>query len=500
MSNVKVLSDEEVKSYKVKLLRCSFKYNNIEVPLCYAERDYSEVLIERGTSLNNVTDSATNTIKELRMLYSDNNICTHNLLFFNQGNCLARSTSANFICGYPCNATKVFNSLDVCDSMVDNLISDEQIMDELLKNPASWLLYLADNISAEYRDNVISLLQYKNRIEESKIILSPIVESINKLVNTLNKNNSSDEVKRPYKNCFKTYTRESLDLLFPFSADRPVLYKRLLKSHKRFIYWKPIYDIGVAGVGKNVLQEQTIRELCYDCGTIHLAVINFDSSTTQGDTTSARSPLTDRTIRGIYEEAIILANNLYFDGLSEEEKVEKLRRDKEIIKNGDYDCNEELVIVQGNEFSRQIGNNLEKIMSFLSELGDQYEIDGKIYYNTPNLLTFFNGNTFVNGKLVGAELRSDKAWTERFEVYELNGIFYTDPCTNIIQTDVYEEILSSDDFSESVKEHLIEVYNKLETNGLLNNPINVKDFRDEYRVSLRDILNKDTRNKLFSLE
>ena len=330
--------------------------------------------------------------------------------------------------------------------------------------------------------------------------MSPIVESINKLVNTLNKNNSSDEIKRPYKNCFKTYTRESLDLLFPFSADRPVLYKRLLKSHKRFIYWKPIYDIGVAGVGKNVLQEQTIRELCYDCGTIHLAVINFDSSTTQGDTTSARSPLTDRTIRGIYEEAIILAYNLYFGNLSEEEKVEKLRRDKEIIKNGDYDCNEELVIVQGNEFSRQIGNNLEKIMSFLSELGDQYEIDGKIYYNTPNLLTFFNGNTFVNGKLVGAELRSDKAWTERFEVYELNGIFYTDPCTNIIQTDVYEEILSSDDFSESVKEHLIEVYNKLETNGLLNNPINVKDFRDEYRVSLRDILNKDTRNKLFSLE
>ena len=500
MVNVEVLSDEEVKSYRVKLLRCSFKYNSIEVPLCYAEADYSKVLIERGTVLSDVNASASSTIKDLRMLYSANNICIDNLLFSNQGNCLARSTSANFICGYNCNATKVFNFLEEFDSMIDTFISDEQIKDELLKNPSYWLSHLAGSVTAEYRDTVISLLQYRNRVDESKVILSPIVESINKLADTINKNNLSDEVKRPYKNCFKTYTRESLNLLFPFSADRPIIYKRLLKSHKKYVFWRPIYDIGAAGVGKNVLQEQTIRGLCYDCGTIHLAVINFDSSTTQGDTTSARSPLTDRTIRGIYEEAIILANNLYFGNLSEQEKIEKLRYDKESIKNGTYTCNEELVIVQGNEFSRQIGNNLEKIMSFLSELGDMYEIDGKIYYNTPNLLAFFNGNTFVNGKLVGAELRSDKAWTGRLEVYELHGIFYTDPITGIIQTDAYEEILASDNYSESVKEYLSEAYNELECSGLLGRPVDAEEFKDKYKVSLRDILNKDTRNKLFSLE
>lgn len=265
---------------------------------------------------------------------------------------------------------------------------------------------------------------------------------------------------RRYENSFNYYNKDNIDSLFSLSNSMKVLYEKLYNFLTLVSYRQPIYLLGEAGVGKNVLEEQIIKGIAEKYGAF-VASFDFDTSTTQANTTMSTSPLTDNEIYGIYVEAIIKANEEYFASSTENERKAKLSSDLEALKNNTYEpsCNQ--VIILGNEFSRQRGDTLAKLLSFLSNRGAEINIGGKIYYNTPNLLLFFNGNTVVEGRVVGGNILSDKAWGSRLYMYEMTGIFYLNPKTHKVMTDIYESLKDDETLSEEFKVKLDAVYSKL---------------------------------------
>lgn len=295
---------------------------------------------------------------------------------------------------------------------------------------------------------------------------------------------------RRYENSFNYYNKDNIDSLFSLSNSMKVLYKKLYNFLTLVSYRQPIYLLGEAGVGKNVLEEQIIKGIAEKYGAF-VASFDFDTSTTQANTTMSTSPLTDNEIYGIYVEAIIKANEEYFASSTEDERKAKLSSDLEALKNNTYEpsCNQ--VIILGNEFSRQRGDTLAKLLSFLSNRGAEINIGGKIYYNTPNLLLFFNGNTVVEGRVVGGNILSDKAWGSRLYMYEMTGIFYLNPKTHKVMTDIYESLKDDETLSEEFKVKLDDVYNKLADIGLdtTYGSESKKNLPADCKINMREVFN-----------
>ena len=295
---------------------------------------------------------------------------------------------------------------------------------------------------------------------------------------------------RRYENSFNYYNKDNIDSLFSLSNSMKVLYEKLYNFLTLVSYRQPIYLLGEAGVGKNVLEEQIIKGIAEKYGAF-VASFDFDTSTTQANTTMSTSPLTDNEIYGIYIEAIIKANEEYFASSTENERKAKLSSDLEALKNNTYEpsCNQ--VIVLGNEFSRQRGDTLAKLLSFLSNRGAEINIGGKIYYNTPNLLLFFNGNTVVEGRVVGGNILSDKAWGSRLYMYEMTGIFYLNPKTHKVMTDIYKSLKDDETLSEEFKVKLDDVYNKLAGIGLdtTYGTESKKNLPADCKVNMREVFN-----------
>ena len=295
---------------------------------------------------------------------------------------------------------------------------------------------------------------------------------------------------RRYENSFNYYNKDNIDSLFSLSNSMKVLYEKLYNFLTLVSYRQPIYLLGEAGVGKNVLEEQIIKGIAERYGAF-VASFDFDTSTTQANTTMSTSPLTDNEIYGIYVEAIIKANEEYFASSTEDERKAKLSSDLEALKNNTYEpsCNQ--VIVLGNEFSRQRGDTLAKLLSFLSNRGAEINIGGKIYYNTPNLLLFFNGNTVVEGRVVGGNILSDKAWGSRLYMYEMTGIFYLNPKTHKVMTDIYESLKDDETLSEEFKVKLDVVYNKLADIGLdtTYGSESKKSLPADCKINMREVFN-----------
>lgn len=295
---------------------------------------------------------------------------------------------------------------------------------------------------------------------------------------------------RRYKNSFNYYNKDNIGSLFNLANSMKVLYEKLYNFLTLVSYRQPIYLLGEAGVGKNVLEEQIIKGIAEKYGAF-IASFDFDTSTTQANTTMSTSPLTDNEIYGIYVEAIIKANEEYFASYTEDERKAKLSSDLEALKNNTYEpsCNQ--VIVLGNEFSRQRGDTLAKLLSFLSNRGAEINIDGKIYYNTPNLLLFFNGNTVVEGRVVGGNILSDKAWGSRLYMYEMTGIFYLNPKTHKVMTDIYESLKDDETLSDEFKAKLDDVYNKLADIGLdtTYGSESKKNLPADCKINMREVFN-----------
>lgn len=302
---------------------------------------------------------------------------------------------------------------------------------------------------------------------------------------------------RRYENSFNYYNKDNIDSLFSLSNSMKVLYKKLYNFLTLVSYRQPIYLLGEAGVGKNVLEEQIIKGIAEKYGAF-VASFDFDTSTTQANTTMSTSPLTDNEIYGIYVEAIIKANEEYFASSTEDEIKAKLSSDLEALKNNTYEpsCNQ--VIVLGNEFSRQRGDTLAKLLSFLSNRGAEINIGGRIYYNTPNLLLFFNGNTVVEGRVVGGNILSDKAWGSRLYMYEMTGIFYLNPKTHKVMTDIYESLKDDETLSDEFKVKLDAVYNKLADIGLdtTYSSESKKSLPADCKINMREVFNALTVDSL----
>lgn len=295
---------------------------------------------------------------------------------------------------------------------------------------------------------------------------------------------------RRYENSFNYYNKDNIGSLFSLSNSMKVLYEKLYNFLTLVSYRQPIYLLGEAGVGKNVLEEQIIKGIAEKYGAF-VASFDFDTSTTQANTTMSTSPLTDNEIYGIYIEAIIKANEEYFASSTENERKAKLSSDLEALKNNTYEpsCNQ--VIVLGNEFSRQRGDTLAKLLSFLSNRGAEINIGGKIYYNTPNLLLFFNGNTVVEGRVVGGNILSDKAWGSRLYMYEMTGIFYLNPKTHKVMTDIYESLKDDETLSDEFKVKLDDIYNKLADIGLdtTYSSESKKNLPADCKINMREVFN-----------
>lgn len=299
---------------------------------------------------------------------------------------------------------------------------------------------------------------------------------------------------RRYENSFNYFNKDNIDSLFSLSNSMKVLYEKLYNFLTSVSYRQPIYLLGEAGVGKNVLEEQIIKGIAEKYGA-YVASFDFDTSTTQANTTMSTSPLTDNEIYGIYIEAIIKANEEYFASSTEDERKAKLSSALEALKTNNYEpsCNQ--VIVLGNEFSRQRGDTLAKLLSFLSNRGAEINIDGKIYYNTPNLLLFFNGNTIVEGRVVGGNILSDKAWGSRLYMYEMTGIFYLNPKTHKVMTDVYESLKEDETLSEEFKKKLDDAYEKLDLNTTYSSESS-KSLPAECKINMREVSHVTVINSL----
>lgn len=303
---------------------------------------------------------------------------------------------------------------------------------------------------------------------------------------------------RRYEDSFIYYNEGNIDSLFSLSNSMEVLYKKLYDFLTLVSYRQPVYLLGEAGVGKNVLEEQIIKGIAEKYGA-YVASFDFDISTTQANTTISTSPLTDNEIYGIYVEAIIRANREYFASVKTDAEMRvKLNTDLEALKTNTYKPSCTQIIVLGNEFSRQRGDTLAKLLSFLSNRGAEINIDGKIYYNTPNLLLFFNGNTIVEGRVVGGNILSDKAWGSRFYMYEMTGIFYLNPKTYRVMTDVYEKLIENESLSKDFKDKLETAYNKLVDLDLdtTYNQESRKSLPAECKINMREVSHASVVNSL----
>lgn len=364
-----------------------------------------QALILSGTKLGRADDSINYEIKKLRDMFEVDGICTRNLGIASIDLNSILAVVSQFILGY---------DSDYNDT-VKPVTEETQIKSGELALNGETLSSFAENFSINLANTFFS------KFKELQ---------------------SLDDTRHDYKSSFKEYTRDNMTSLFNIAVGMPLLHKRLLDDFVQTVFRKPLYLIGSSGVGKNILEYQLIRKLCKEySNSLLLSIIDYDSSITQQDITHARSVMQSNMVMGLYEEAIIKANELYFRGVSNREQ--KLNEDLAKLNKQEFLDNMDLVVVLGNEYSRQVGDNLSKLLSFLSRRGEYIVIDDKIYYNTPNLILLFNGNTIVNGKHVVDEALNDDAWKTRFCIYEFNGIFYTDIKDKTVQTDVYEEIQES---------------------------------------------------------
>lgn len=338
-----------------------------------------------------------------------------------------------------------------------------------------------EKVKVDYISNLL-FDTFFEKLSISKDVLSDILNPICE--------NDTIKIIRRYEDSFNYYNKDNIDSLFSLSNSMKVLYEKLYNFLTLVSYRQPIYLLGEAGVGKNVLEEQIIKGIAEKYGAF-VASFDFDTSTTQANTTMSTSPLTDNEIYGIYVEAIIKANEEYFASSTEDERKAKLSSDLEALKNNTYEpsCNQ--IIVLGNEFSRQRGDTLAKLLSFLSNRGAEINIGGKIYYNTPNLLLFFNGNTVVEGRVVGGNILSDKAWGSRLYMYEMTGIFYLNPKTHKVMTDIYESLKDDETLSEEFKVKLAAVYNKLTDIGLdtTYGSESKKNLPADCKINMREVFN-----------
>lgn len=322
---------------------------------------------------------------------------------------------------------------------------------------------------------------------KSEIVSKALAKEFAEVLKSLLGVDNTVKVIRRYENSFNYYNKDNIDSLFSLSNSMEVLYKKLYDFLTLVSYRQPVYLLGEAGVGKNVLEEQIIKGIAEKYGAF-VASFDFDTSTTQANTTMSTSPLTDNEIYGIYVEAIIKANDEYFASSTEDERKAKLSSDLKALKNNTYvpSCNQ--VIVLGDEFSRQRGDTLAKLLSFLSNRGAEINIGGKIYYNTPNLLLFFNGNTVVEGRVVGGNILSDKAWGSRLYMYEMTGIFYLNPKTHKVMTDVYESLKEDETLSEEFKKRLDDAYEKLDLNTTYSSESS-KSLPADCKINMREVFN-----------
>lgn len=346
--------------------------------------------------------------------------------------------------------------------------------------------------------NVTALSDYeKLKIDYIANILSDTFFDKLNISKDMNFNNKDDsiEIIRRYKDSFNYYNKNNVDCLFSLSNSMKVLYKKLYDFLTLVSYRQPVYLLGEAGVGKNVLEEQIIKGIAEKYGA-YVASFDFDTSTTQANTTVSTSPLTDNEIYGIYTEAIIKANEEYFSSIDTGvERRAKLSSDLEALKTNNYEPSCRQVIVLGNEFSRQRGDTLAKLLSFLSNRGAEINIDGKIYFNTPNLLLFFNGNTIVEGRIVGGNILSDKAWGSRLYMYEMTGIFYLNPKTHKVMTDVYESLKEDETLSEEFKKRLDDAYEKLDLDTTYSLESR-KSLPAECKINMREVSHVTVVNSL----
>lgn len=395
------------------------------------------------------------------------------------------STAISFLYGKPCDIkTTIKTSQEITDfdvKVIENSIVNNFSIYETAKNGG-----LCSNL-LDTKSIVDALLEKSNKVKgekkigmknedlvglsatekigagealvvsgKSEILAKALAKAFEPLLGV----DDTAKIIRRYEVSFNYYNKDNIDSLFSLSNSMKVLYEKLYNFLTLVSYRQPVYLLGEAGVGKNVLEEQIIKGIAEKYGAF-VASFDFDTSTTQANTTMSTSPLTDNEIYGIYVEAIIKANEEYFASSTEDERKAKLSFDLEALKNSTYEpsCNQ--VIVLGNEFSRQRGDTLAKLLSFLSNRGAEINIGGKIYYNTPNLLLFFNGNTVVEGRVVGGNILSDKAWGSRLYMYEMTGIFYLSPKTHKVMTDIYESLKDDETLSEEFKVKLDAVYSKL---------------------------------------
>lgn len=414
-----------------------------------------QALILSGTKLGHTDESLSYEIKKLRDMFVVDDVCTCNMCIAGDLNSILSAVS-QFILG--------------CDNDYNDTVKpvteQKQIKSGELALQGETLSSFADALSASL----------------SKAFFDKFTEL-----------QSLDDTRHDYKNSFREYTKDNMESLFNIVTKMPLLHTKLLDEFTKIVFKKPLYIIGTAGVGKNILEYQLIRRLCRDYSNkLHLATIDYDSSITQQDTTHSRSVMRGSMVMGLYEEAIIKANQLYFAGVVNREK--KLNDDLDLLKSGELIRDMDLVVVLGNEYSRQVGDNLSKLLSFLSKRGESIVIDGELYYNTPNLIFMFNGNNKINGKYVNDEASSDDAWKSRFCVYEFSGIIYTDIENETVQTDVLDRVceMIKDDNSKNG----IELKGLLDTasavlvdKNLIGNKIKKddrKEFREKCEICLRD--------------
>lgn len=416
------------------------------------------------------------------------------------------SSATSFLYGKPCDIKTTIkfsrelsddeNKLLTCHYLLNRLSiygsiykSGESFADVIWKSSDN-----KNSIKEEYTnmqvEDLIGLNAERKIAAGEALVVSAKAEILAKALkkefeSVLNVDNTTKIIRR-YKDSFNYYNKDNADCLFSLSNSMEVLYKKLYDFLTLVSYRQPVYLLGEAGVGKNVLEEQIIKGIAEKYGA-YVASFDFDTSTTQANTTMSTSPLTDNEIYGIYTEAIIKANEEYFSSIDTgAERRAKLSSDLEALTTNNYEPSCRQVIVLGNEFSRQRGDTLAKLLSFLSNRGAEINIDGKIYFNTPNLLLFFNGNTIVEGRVVGGNILSDKAWGSRLYMYEMTGIFYLNPKTHKVMTDVYESLKEDETLSEEFKKRLDDAYEKLELDTTYS-PESRKSLPAECKINMREV-------------
>lgn len=424
------------------------------------------------------------------------------------------STATSFLYGKPCDIkTTIKTSQEITDfdvKVIENSIVNNFSIYETAKNGG-----LCSNL-LDTKSIVDALLEKSNKVKgekkigmknedlvglsatekigagealvvsgKSEILAKALAKAFEPLLGV----DDTAKIIRRYEVSFNYYNKDNIDSLFSLSNSMKVLYEKLYNFLTLVSYRQPVYLLGEAGVGKNVLEEQIIKGIAKKYGAF-VASFDFDISTTQANTTISTSPLTDNEIYGIYVEAIIRANREYFASVkTDDERRVKLNADLEALKTNTYKPSCSQIVVLGNEFSRQRGDTLAKLLSFLSNRGAEINIDGKIYYNTPNFLLFFNGNTIVEGRVVGGNILSDKAWGSRLYMYEMTGIFYLNPKTHKVMTDVYERLMEDETLSKDFKDKLDNAYNKLVELGLdtTYSPESRKSLPAECKINMREV-------------